>query len=171
MLGTLRMGGLTAVAVALIGCSTPYQSYGLRGGFEETQLAPNAWRVSFTGNGFTGSEEAQNYVLLRSAELALATGYSYFGVASGSANMNPLGTYTAPSTTTTTGSANLYGGRVYGSATSVNYGGMTAAFAYPTANNLVVMFKDRPDTNALIFDAAFICRSVGAKYKVTCGKG
>lgn len=159
------------MAAALIGCSTPYQAYGLRGGFEETQLAPNAWRVSFTGNGFTGSEEVQDYVLLRSAELAMKTGYGYFGVTSENSRMVPLGTYTAPSTTTTSGSARFYRGTVTGQSTAVNYGGMSAAFGYPTANNVVVMFKEKPDTSDLIFDAAFICRSIGTKYRVACGKG
>ena len=41
-----------ALCVAVLaGCATAYQPEGLTGGFDETQLDRNVFRVSFKGNG------------------------------------------------------------------------------------------------------------------------
>lgn len=68
---------ITAVsAITLTACMTPYTSDGLLGGYSETQVAENVWKVSFQGNGYTSRERAENMALLRSAELTLQEGYS-----------------------------------------------------------------------------------------------
>lgn len=156
------------LALVLTACSTTYGPSGLDGGYEETQLAPNVWRVSFVGNGFTTPEQTQDFALLRSAELATKNGYRYFGFASEGVRSNFGGVTTTPGYSTTTGSANRYGNYAYGSASTVSYPGSAYAWSYPTANNTVVMFKERPQAEALIYDAQFICGSLGAKYRVTC---
>lgn len=138
------------------------------GGYEETQLAPNVWRVSFTGNGFTTAEQTQDFALLRSAELATKNGYRYFGFASGSVRANAGGVITTPGYSTTSGSATLYGNSAYGSASTVISPGSAYAWSYPTANNTVVMFRERPQADTMIYDAQFICGSLGVKYKVAC---
>ena len=47
-------------------CATTYQSEGLTGGFSETQLDENIFRVTFYGNGYTGKERVTDFALLRS---------------------------------------------------------------------------------------------------------
>ncbi len=49
----------------LSGCATSYQQRGFAGGYSETQLAPDVFRVNFEGNGYTSSERAQDFALLR----------------------------------------------------------------------------------------------------------
>ncbi len=159
---------MVLLALALAGCSTGYGPSGLTGGYEETQLAPNVWRVSFTGNGYTSQEQTQDFALLRSAELAVKNGYSYFGFAAASVRANSGGVITTPGYSTTTGSASVYGNSVYGSANTVSYPGSSYAWTFPTANNTVVMFRERPQVEAMIYEARFICRSLGNKYKVKC---
>ena len=62
----------------LIACATPYQKSGLGGGFIETQLSQNVWKINFNGNKFTKMSRATDYCFLRRAELALDNGYKYY---------------------------------------------------------------------------------------------
>lgn len=159
---------MVMLLTTLAGCSTSYGPSGLTGGYEETQLAPNVWRVSFTGNGYTTQERTQDFALLRSAELTIKTGYRYFGFASAAVRANPGGVITTPGYSTTTGSASIYGNTIYGNASTITTPGSSFAWTFPTANNTVVMFHEKPQADTMIYDAEFICRSLGAKHKVTC---
>ncbi len=73
----------TAAAVLLLAaCQTP-ASYQPRTpdshtGYTDEQLAQNRWRVTFTGNSATKRETVENYLLLRSAEVALKANYRWF---------------------------------------------------------------------------------------------
>ena len=62
----LGTGTGAAIILALSGCATGYPSSGFSGGFEETALAPNIYRVEFSGNGYTSSTRAEELALLRS---------------------------------------------------------------------------------------------------------
>ena len=69
------------VAVAILnGCATPYTNNGLTGGYSDTQLAPDAFRITFSGNGFTASERAQDFALLHAADVTLGHGFHYFAI-------------------------------------------------------------------------------------------
>jgi len=160
---------MIALLATLAGCSTSYGPSGLAGGYEETQLAPNVWRVSFTGNGYTTQERTQDFAMLRSAELTVKTGYRYFGFAAAGVRANPGGVITTPGYSTTTGSASIYGNTISGNASTVSYPGSSYAWTFPTANNTVVMFREKPQADTMIYDAQFICESLGTKYKVKCG--
>jgi hypothetical protein len=151
----------------LFGCATAHQPQGMTGGFTETQLNSNVWRVSFRGNGYTRGEKAEDFALLRSAELDLANGFTHFSFSSSRAGTE-VSSFTTPITATTSGSANVSGNSVYGSSTTRFSGGNTTYISAPTANNVVVMFKEKPDLIATVFDANFICNSLGKKYEVTC---
>ncbi len=68
--------------LALAGCATP-APYAPRGpgqptGYTDRQLSDNRWRVTFTGNSVTPRETVENDLLLRAAEVTLATGHSHF---------------------------------------------------------------------------------------------
>lgn len=50
------------------------------GGYDDLQLAPNIYRVSFRGNGYTGPDRVVDFTLLRAAELSLQNGAKQFVV-------------------------------------------------------------------------------------------
>jgi predicted small lipoprotein YifL len=69
---------------ALAGCetATPYQPMAQGnaqyGGFTDTKVDANHWRVTFQGNSLTARDTVENYLLYRAAELTLAQGYDWF---------------------------------------------------------------------------------------------
>ena len=158
---------LVPLTALLFGCATAYQPQGMSGGFTETQLAPDVWRVNFRGNGYTKGERAEDFAMLRSAELAIANNFTHFAFLSSKAGTE-ISSYTRPVTSTTTGSANIYGNMISGSSTTQYSGGDTQYISKPTANNLVIMFNGNPNISATVYDAAFICNSLGKKYEVVC---
>lgn len=89
-----RIGPVISIAflVLLGACSTPYQPAGwfsMRGGYDEKELEPGIWRVTFGGNGYTSRESAQTYWLYRCAELTLEKGYDGFQILSGMQLLEP----------------------------------------------------------------------------------
>jgi hypothetical protein len=64
----------------LVGCTTPYSSSGFLGGYSDTALAPDVYRISFQGNGYTSQERTQDFAILRAADLTLSHRYRYFGI-------------------------------------------------------------------------------------------
>jgi hypothetical protein len=64
----------------MLACATGYQSSddSVTGGYTETRLAPDEWRVLVEGNGFTTREEAEQILMRRAAELTLEQGKRYF---------------------------------------------------------------------------------------------
>jgi len=155
-------------AVGLAGCATAYQRDGFTGGFSETQLDENVWRVKFEGNGYTRDQTAEDFALLRSAELTIEKGYTHFALA-GSRSSSETGAFTTPTTAYTTGNAYVTGNNIRGNATTTYQGGQTFIISRPTTNNTVVMFKGKPEIQGLVYDANFICQSLGKTHGVTCG--
>ena len=144
---------LYVLAVVLAGCATKYQSAGLAGGFSETQLAPNVFRITFNGNGYTASERASDFALLRSAHLTLKGGYSYFVIVDERADTSTL-VYTTPLQATT-----------YGRTTTVT-GGQAIPIRRPSSTNVIACFTNRPEGMGFVYDATFVANSLSAKYGV-----
>ena len=76
---------LLVFPLLLAGCAAGPSAYGpvdknSSYGFQQTQIEHDRFRVSFTGKSQT---EAQDYALLRAAELTLDQGYSHFRVIDG----------------------------------------------------------------------------------------
>ena len=81
---------LTAIAFAalaslasLAACvtPTPYQpAVRGHGGYSETRIEPDRWRVTFTGNTVTSRDTVEGYLLYRAAELTLQNGYDWFAM-------------------------------------------------------------------------------------------
>ena len=72
-------------AMALSACetATPYQPLGVRGthasgGFYETQIETNRFRVGFRGNSLTSRDRVERYLLYRAADLTVQRGYDWF---------------------------------------------------------------------------------------------
>jgi hypothetical protein len=69
-----------AAALLTSGCATGYQpsDEAVNGGFSETRLAPDTWRVLVEGNVFSTRGEVEQFVMRRCAELTLEQGKRYF---------------------------------------------------------------------------------------------
>lgn len=158
---------LSIFTIALItiyfgGCATNYQSVGFTGGYSETQLDENVFKVNFRGNSYTSSERAADLCLLRCAELCKIAGYNYFIIVK-SQEYTKQSQYTTPTKTTTTGRANVIGKSVYGSSTSTTTGGHTYNISKPRSTNTIICFFNKPD--GVSYNADFIYNSIAKKYK------
>jgi hypothetical protein len=76
------------ISLAIAGCAASYGPEGLQGGYSETRLGDNVFRVTFKGNIANKQAETDDLVLLRAAQVAEAHGFDWF-VTSGIA---PTGT-------------------------------------------------------------------------------
>jgi hypothetical protein len=145
-------------------CATGYKSDGFVGGYSETQLDENVFKVAFRGNGYTRQDRAADFTLLRSAELALKSGYSYFVVID-SESYTTTSTRTTPTITNTTASAYSAGNQAYGSATSTATGGQTYNISKPSESNTIICFKEKPKSG-FSYNANFIFKSLTEKYGI-----
>jgi hypothetical protein len=68
------------IGLALSGCATPYNrsGMGLTGGVEAQMITNDTARISARGNGYTDRARITDFVLLKSAETALAGGFTHF---------------------------------------------------------------------------------------------
>ena len=99
---------LVCCLLSLTSCSTGYHASGLlTGGYDEFKLAPNQYRVQFSGNDYTSEDRAYKYAMRRSAELTKAQGFHYFKIANSSAHKTKS-TYTTPVTKRTASSTDTY---------------------------------------------------------------
>jgi hypothetical protein len=79
---SLRLSALAVAALLLAGCETaatygPSTGHGAPG-YSDQQLTANRYRVTFTGNSVTPRATVEDYLLLRSAEVTLNSGYHWF---------------------------------------------------------------------------------------------
>ena len=82
----LRHLALAASAAVLAACATttPYQAASKPGGFDgfsQTMIENDRARVTFGGNSLTERDTVENYLLYRSAELAVERGFDNFTLA------------------------------------------------------------------------------------------
>ena len=164
----MRNIALITFILALTGCASAYKPEGFGGGFSETQLDTNVFRVSFRGNGYTRAERAEELALLRSAELTLSNGFTHFAIID-SKSRERLSTYTTPTQSYTNANVTAYGNTAYGTANTTTYGGQTFLISKPSTTNTIVCFKGKPEIQGIVYDAQFLCRSLGRKYEATCG--
>jgi uncharacterized protein YceK len=164
----MRIVILFLLVVALAGCATSYKPEGYSGGFSETQLDTSLFKVSFQGNGWTKPERAEDLALLRGAELTLRNGFSYFVVID-SQSRERQGSYTTPKQSYTTANATAYGNSAYGSAQTTTYGGQTIHTSRPTTTLTMMCFKEKPEIQGIVYNAQFLCNSLGQKYDAICG--
>jgi hypothetical protein len=82
MAAMLRKAAVLALVAVLAGCATPApyapRGVGQQTGYTDRQLSSNRWRITFTGNSVTSREQVEDYLLLRAAEVTLASGYRHF---------------------------------------------------------------------------------------------
>jgi hypothetical protein len=157
-----------SAVLSLVACATAYQPQGLSGGFTETQLDKNIFRVSFKGNGYTNADRAEEMALLRSADLTLKHGFTHFIIVDGKSRAD-FGAYTTPIQSTTTGSASVYGNTAYGRTTTTTTGGQSFLITRPSTTNTIMCFDGKPEINGLVYDAQFVFNSLAQKYGVATG--
>lgn len=146
MLRGMRLPSLLLL-VTLSGCATGYHASGYMGGFSETQLGPNVFRVSFEGNNYTSGERAENFMMLRSAELALAHGFRYFSVAT--------------SKDSSSSDSTVYFTK-HNAHVSNDY--------YPGRAQTIVCFAEKPSEGGLVYDATFLRDSIAKDYGIELEK-
>jgi len=85
-----RFSMVVFICILAAGCATQYRpsDESITGGFSETQLAPDTWRVLVEGNSFTSRRHAEQFLMRRCAELALEQGKRYFVLGDHNAWMN-----------------------------------------------------------------------------------
>lgn len=71
---------ILSIFLIVLNCSTPYQPKGLLGGYSDTHLNGNLYKVAFWGNQHTNPEDIDKYLLYRCAELSQEKGYDYFAI-------------------------------------------------------------------------------------------
>jgi hypothetical protein len=147
---------LLASALLMTSCATTYQSNGLMGGFSETQLDEDLFTVRFAGNGYTSSERASDFALLRCADLAIQNSFTYFKIVDSQSNMKT--SYMV--TTDANFNASSYGNSLYGSSNQTTN---VKAVEKPRINLTVRLLKDKADGS---YSATFIRKSIRAKYKM-----
>jgi len=123
-------------------CSTPYQQqnwYSHRGGYSETKLTDNSFRITFNGNKMTDGSKATDYALLRSAEITKLNGFKYFVIA-------------------TTNTQTMY---------QETYGGIKEVLGRPSVINIIYCYNNKPlEMDGKIHEASSVIRKIRSKYKI-----
>jgi hypothetical protein len=156
------------LAVVVAGCQTPYlrSDQTIAGGYDETQLGENVFKVHFQGNGYTKPQRAEDFALLRSAELALENGFKFFMITNGNTYVS-TDVSTTPLTAHTRTSGYISGNNLSAKSRTTFSGGDIFVDEKPSTTNTIVCFVDKPtntNINGIVYDAAFIRRSLRAKY-------
>ena len=148
----------------VVGCATPYQASSFRGGYSETHLATDVFRVYFRGNAYTSMERAQDFALLRAAELTTQYGFGYFAVIDESSSTS-VSSFSPPAArAVTSGSASASGDSATFSAQTTYYEGPAYLMYKPRTGLLIKCFATKPE-HIYTFDAAFLVQSLREKYR------
>jgi hypothetical protein len=140
---------VSTLSIFQISCATTYQKDSFTGGYDETQLSGNMWRVGFKGNAFTGTTKNQDFLMYRNAELTKEKGYKYFLVKSESSDVET-------SIHTTQG--------YYDFVTKSQTGGTIQTYNKPSSQNTIIMFKEKPQSAYMVYEPEIIINSIKAKY-------
>ena len=171
----MRIVVILSIVLALGGCATAYEPHGWDGGFSESQLDTNVFNVTFKGNEHTDREIANDYALLRSAEVAMENGFQYF-VITEAQQYSEESTYTTPTTTTTNVNSNsigtereigkntIYKGNTKGTSTTTVSGGQTVNISKPRTSNTIVCFNEKPE--GFSYNAQLVAQSLRKKHGI-----
>ena len=172
----MKRPSLVLTAALICGCATPYQPYDgadAGEGFSETQLEPNTYEVMFHANAATSRRRADDFVLLRAAELCLLNGFRYLVVTSTSQDMPTLARRPQVGWDRTTNStANILGiERIEGASTTTMRGAPRPSYTKPRPSIVVEFLKQEPEEPAEdsrpIYDAETVSNSIRTEYKMT----
>ncbi len=142
-----RVFGLSLLACVVVGCSTgrsyhAFDSYWSLG-YNDTRMGDDVWSVSYRGYEISQGE-ANDYALLRAAEVTAAAGYRYFSVVNEQNSTS----------TTAVGSFNAYQGT--GS-------GFMSSTSYPEVRLSIKAYKTKPASGAIL-DNQYLAPAIRKKY-------
>lgn len=154
---------VAALLLALVACATAvgtaYAPADSRGyGYAATRIEGDRFRVSFAGDGATPAEIAEDYALLRAAEIAIENGYDWFRVVARSLDEREKGGVGI-------GAGLGGGGRNVGVGVGGNLGTVGARRFY-TANLEVLYGKgEKPtgDERGEVYDARSVVETIRAR--------
>lgn len=151
----------------ITGCATNYKPNGFvgNGGFDDTELAPKYFRVTFKGNEKTSLERATDFALLRTAELMQNKQCESFEIVK-STNEIRKGNIFLPQTQSTNVQVTNFGSTSVGNATTTNYGGGMAVLNFPKVTMESKCSDMKPDIQKSIYDTGFIINTLKHKYKI-----
>lgn len=151
------------VAIALAGCATSYKPDGVAGGYSDTRLDENVFRVSFSGNGYTSRDRAEDMAILRASELTLQHGYKYFVI--GDARSSTKDSLVSmPMSSNTTFSGSTYGNTTTGTARTTYSGGQLIAISSPQVSFTITCFTEKPEGTKPPINAELARQGLVAKY-------
>jgi len=147
---------LSLAVLLLAGCAlispipTPYGPYGNTGGYGETKIQDNVFKVAFSGNAYTSSGQVENFALLRSAEVTIENGYRYFVIVD-------RGTETQTDTKVWSSPDFVFGGKETHSRTDHK----------PRAWLTIQCFKEKPENSStIIYDAGQVRDNIKTQYRL-----
>ncbi|NNP70926.1 hypothetical protein [Acinetobacter sp. Ac_5812] len=149
----------------LTACATGYKNSGFGGGFEDTELSPGYFRITFKGNGVTSSERVSDLALLRASDLMQSKGCKSFQVLNGKDSIS-TSYVDLPRTTTTNANVYGYGNYATGNATTTSYGGGLQSVHRAKTTIDVRCVEAEADPSQNIFDTNFINQKLKQKYKI-----
>lgn len=126
--------------IVLSSCSTSYKPLGFGGGYTDQRIAEDMFQVSFQGNGYTGKEKVQSFLLKRCAEVTIENGYTHFIILNNNSGTdinymaNHQGTYGY--------------GKIQGQSNIVAIN--------KHSNSVVIRIKNNPSKEEVAYDADFI---------------
>ena len=155
----------TFMGLSLTACATAYKSNSFfnDGGFSETELQENIFKVAFRGNEFTNKDKIVDFTMLRAAEICSSRNMKYMIISNTSTENISTGYLPATINSNSYGTINSYGN-------NSNYSSNTntiinpAVSLFDTKSNLFVQCLDKKVANA--WDAEFLSRSLKEKYKI-----
>ncbi len=163
--------------VLLVGCATPYERNSFNGGFSDTQISANMFKVYFEGNSNTSAERASDFLLLRSAELTLREGYKYFTVQD-KKEIVEKDSFTTPIRVRTKGKTHRISTLdttdedlqtldtlAHGRSDIRISGGKTYLIEKPRSSQTITCYKAKPK-GGFAYDAGFLSNSLRVKYEL-----
>jgi hypothetical protein len=169
-----RSGAIVSIltALVLVGCSSlpSERRFSSLGRFEQFQLNASTFQVTYVGNGYTFSQDAEEIALLESARVTLAHGFVYFKILA-----PPVTAVTRPQVRSMM-SVEVYGavplyhrsGVIYpvGLPYDRLYGGFEDGWAMPNRIQVVhtIACAMQQSDDQRQFDARIILASLGPKY-------
>ena len=171
-----------SVALILTACATRYQPMGFSGGVEDMQISDDTYRIRARGNALTRPEKVEDFVLLRSSEIALNRGYPYFTIVQ-STDRSIASSYTTPETVQVSGGGAGYGFAAdncspncwfprtetatagtggFGFANSTRTPAETHVIIKPGGEVIVRLLKSKENIPGLVYEAAAVHSSLSA---------
>ncbi|PHR93309.1 MAG: hypothetical protein COA69_05055 [Robiginitomaculum sp.] len=157
----MKLSSLLLVGVALwfSGCASYSDTT------TSQQLSSDMYRISMRGSTYNESSDAQDFTLLKAAEITIDAGDRYFSIIN-SQDQTRTSSYTTngSSESHTTANASMFGNYITGTAnTTTSYTpGQTHFYIKPGADVLIQTYVDKPDGNS--FDAQEVIKYLGQLY-------